>query len=71
MPVGISLSLIDGMHERLVALLHKMPDDAFSRGLSHPENGPMTVDGLLAMYSWHGRHHTAHVTSLRERNKWS
>jgi hypothetical protein len=36
----------------------------------HPENGPMTLDQLLAMYDWHSRHHTAHITNLRSRNNW-
>ena len=70
MPVGVSLTLLDAMHERLAALLHAVPDASFQRVLSHPENGPMTVDSLLSIYSWHGRHHTAHVTSLRERMGW-
>jgi uncharacterized damage-inducible protein DinB len=71
LPVGVSLDLLDRMHERLVYLLRALPDAAFQRTLVHPENGPMTVDSLLVTYEWHGRHHTAHVTALRERSKWS
>ena len=71
MPIDISLTLLDAMHGRLVTLLRSAPDSAFERTLSHPENGPMTVDSLLSVYSWHGRHHTAHVTALRDRMKWS
>ncbi|MDB4915667.1 MAG: DinB-like domain protein [Gemmatimonadetes bacterium] len=71
LPVLVSLDLLDNMHERLVVLLKATPDDAFARTLSHPENGPMTVDALLNVYSWHGRHHTAHVTALRSRMQWS
>jgi hypothetical protein len=36
----------------------------------HPENGPMTLDALLSTYWWHGRHHTAHITALRDRMSW-
>jgi hypothetical protein len=25
---------------------------------------------VLAMYDWHSRHHTAHITSLRARQGW-
>jgi hypothetical protein len=25
---------------------------------------------MLAMYDWHSRHHTAHITSLRARMGW-
>jgi uncharacterized damage-inducible protein DinB len=71
LPIDISLSLLDLMHERLVVVLRSTPDDAFQRSVMHPENGPMTMDNLLSMYSWHGRHHTAHVTALRDRMKWS
>lgn len=71
LPVAPSLQLLEGLHERLVALLRTLPADAFARPLVHPENGPMTVDSLLNVYGWHGRHHTAHVTALRERMQWS
>ncbi len=71
LPVTLSLDLLDRLHERLVFVLRATPDSAFARPLTHPDNGPMTVDALLATYSWHGRHHTAHVTALRERMKWA
>jgi uncharacterized damage-inducible protein DinB len=70
LPVQTSLALLDAMHERLVTLLRATPADAFARTIQHPENGPMSVDSLLAMYSWHGRHHTAHVNGLRDRMGW-
>jgi hypothetical protein len=25
---------------------------------------------VLAMYDWHSRHHTAHITNLRARMAW-
>lgn len=71
LPVDVSLTLLDALHQRLDVLLRGTSDDAFQRTLNHPENGPMTVDALLNLYAWHGKHHTAHVTSLRERMKWS
>ena len=67
----MSLDLLDALHTRLVALLRGTPDDAFARTIAHPENGPMTLDQMLGVYSWHGRHHTAHITALRERMGWS
>ena len=71
LPVVVSLDLLDGVHTRLVALLRATPAAAFSRTIQHPENGPMTLDLMLGVYAWHGRHHTAHITSLRERMGWS
>lgn len=71
MPAGLSVDMLDGMHARLVNLLRSIPEAAFQRMLNHTENGPMSVDALLGMYSWHGRHHVAHVTALRDRMQWS
>ena len=66
-----SLVFIDALHARWVALLKSIPDDDFDRrGFHHPENGRQTLSFALALYSWHGRHHTAHISSLREREGW-
>jgi hypothetical protein len=69
-PIETSLTLLDAVHDRWVRVLEAMSPAEFQRKLNHPENGMMTLDDLLAMYEWHGRHHTAHVTGLRERNNW-
>ena len=69
-PVDTSLSLLEAVHHRWVILLKSMGDGDFARPLIHPENGPMTLDALLSMYAWHGRHHTAHITGLRQRQGW-
>ena len=71
MPISPSLSLLDALHQRLDVLLRATPADQFTRTASHPDNGPMTLDALLNTYAWHGRHHIAHVTALRERMGWS
>jgi len=42
----------------------------FTRRLNHPEHGLMNLDQLLAMYAWHGKHHVAHITRLRQREGW-
>jgi uncharacterized damage-inducible protein DinB len=64
-PIEISLSLLDALHTRWVTLLRALPPEDFARTLNHPDHGPMTLDQLLAMYAWHGRHHVAHVASVR------
>jgi hypothetical protein len=69
-PIETSLGLLDGVHDRWVRIMNAMSPSDFQRKLNHPENGVMTLDDLLAMYEWHGRHHTAHVTNLRQRNGW-
>jgi uncharacterized damage-inducible protein DinB len=69
-PVDVSLALLDALHARWVNLLRSIPDEGWSRTVRHPENGRMRLDYVLGLYAWHGRHHVAHVTSLRERMGW-
>jgi uncharacterized damage-inducible protein DinB len=69
-PVEVSLPVIDGLHKRWVQLLRSFEFGTFSRTVMHPERGPMTLSDLLQLYSWHGRHHTAHITGLRRRMGW-
>lgn len=69
-PVEVSLSLIDGIHARWVACMRALDDAAFARHFLHPEMGPQRLDLSLLRYAWHGRHHVAHVTSLRTRLGW-
>jgi uncharacterized damage-inducible protein DinB len=69
-PVETSLALIDGMHSRWAGLLEAMSEDDFHLGFYHPVMGRQTLTRALAMYSWHGRHHTAHIATLRKRQGW-
>lgn len=69
-PVSLSLTLLDALHERWLVLLRSLEPGQFARTIVHPERGSMTLDDVLAMYEWHSRHHTAHITSLREREGW-
>lgn len=70
-PIETSLVLLDALHERWVVLLRSLEPQDFARLLNHPEHAaPMSLDALLADYAWHGAHHTAHITALRERMGW-
>jgi hypothetical protein len=69
-PIETSLSLLDSVHERFVAILRAMTPADFARELVHPESGRQRLDQMLALYAWHGPHHVAHVTSLRQRQGW-
>ncbi|ARA94345.1 metal-dependent hydrolase [Rhodothermaceae bacterium RA] len=66
-PLEPSLALFDALHARWVGLLEALPPEAFRRTVRHPEQGLLTLDGLLALYAWHGRHHIAHITTARTR----
>ncbi|MFZ1699777.1 MAG: putative metal-dependent hydrolase [Pyrinomonadaceae bacterium] len=70
LPVDVSLKMIDAIHTRWSALLASMTDADFEKQFVHPETGPWKLTGALALYAWHSKHHTAHITSLRERNGW-
>ena len=70
MPVDVSLRMADAIHERWVALLNSMSDADYQKKFIHPETGEWQLEGVLALYAWHGQHHTAHITRLRERNGW-
>ncbi len=69
-PIEVSLTLLDSLHNRWVRLLRSLSPEDWKRTFRHPELGVMTLDKTLATYAWHGRHHAAHITSLRERNGW-
>lgn len=69
-PIEPSLALVDALHQRWVQLLRSITPAQWAKKMIHPESGPMTLDKSLAIYGWHGRHHVAHITSLRERNGW-
>ncbi len=70
LPVDVSLKLLEAIHRRWVVLLESMTDEDFLKTLIHPDSGAWTVEKFLALYAWHSRHHTAHITKLRERNGW-
>lgn len=69
-PVEPSLAMIEGLHQRWVQLLRSLKPEDFRKKFLHPETGPQSLDRVVALYSWHGAHHTAHITSLRARNGW-
>lgn len=69
-PIETSLVLLEAVHERWNLLLRAMSDSDFSRTFRHPEHGVRTLDWMVALYAWHGPHHVAHITGLRNRNGW-
>jgi hypothetical protein len=70
LPVEVSLRMLDAVHERWLMLLEGLAGNEWKRTFLHPEVGLTRLDQLAALYAWHGRHHVAQVTSLRERMGW-
>lgn len=69
-PVEVSLTLLESLHQRWTLLLRHLQPADFARSFRHPELGLVTLDQQLGLYEWHGRHHVAHITSLKERMGW-
>ena len=70
LPIEVSLAMLEAVHGRWVALLESMTEEDFQKGFVHPERGSQKLATSLALYDWHSRHHTAHITGLRARQGW-
>jgi hypothetical protein len=71
LPIEVSLVLVDGVHARWSALNGALQEHDFGRPWTHPEHGrTFTIEWLLQNYGWHSRHHVAHITALRARERW-
>jgi uncharacterized damage-inducible protein DinB len=69
--VGVSLMLLEALHRRWVILMRSIQNGQWARTEVHPEyQKQFRLDELLALYAWHGKHHVAHITSLRDRMGW-
>ncbi len=69
-PPEVSLILLESLHRRWVQLLRSLSAVDWPRTFHHPESGVMSLDTALQYYEWHGRHHIAHITSLRQGMGW-
>ena len=70
-PVNISLTLLFALHKRWVEILKNISRGEFDRTVFHPEHKKeLSLWFLLGLYAWHGKHHVAHVTELRENRGW-
>ena len=67
----LSLDLLESLHARWVVFLKSLNHDDYKRVFVHPESGKeISLERNLALYAWHGKHHIAHITSLRKRRGW-
>jgi hypothetical protein len=70
-PINVSLTLLHALHQRWYELLANMNKADWARTVFHPEQArTLTLWELLQIYSWHSKHHAAHITRLRERMNW-
>ena len=68
--VSTSLDLLQALHARWAQLFASLDEQEWKRGYLHPESGRETLEQVVMVYDWHGRHHTAHVTQLSARMGW-
>lgn len=69
-PVEPSLQLLAGLHERWVMAWESLKVTDWPRTFVHPVRGAVSLDHLASLYAWHGQHHVAQITRLRERQGW-
>jgi uncharacterized damage-inducible protein DinB len=68
--IELSLTLLEALHRRWAVFLHSLTPEQYARAFRHPELGLVTLDATVQLYAWHGRHHLAHINSLRARLGW-
>ncbi|MEO6916677.1 MAG: YfiT family bacillithiol transferase [Chitinophagaceae bacterium] len=70
--INVSITLLHALHERLFVLLESLTPEQWERTIFHPaQNKQVTIWQTLAVYVWHGKHHVAHITGLRNRMNWN
>lgn len=69
-PIEVSLAMLESLHKRWVLLMKSLAPADFARTFRHPEIGLVSLAKNVCLYAWHGRHHVAHIASLRERMGW-
>lgn len=69
-PVEVSLALLEALHVRWLLLMLSLTSKEWKSTFRHPELGPVSLEQNAALYAWHGQHHVAHITGLRERMGW-
>ena len=61
-PVKNSVALLASLHKRWVTFLHSLTVEDLEKGYFHPGMGRVfKLSEAIALYSWHGRHHLAHI----------
>ena len=69
-PVGVSLLMLEALHARWVLLFRGLHADDWAKTFRHPESGDWRLDEFITLYAWHGSHHVAQISALRERSGW-
>jgi DinB superfamily len=69
LPVNISITLLHALHLRLYTAIRDLDTKQWNRLFNYPgKPAPVSIWWLLGMYSWHGKHHVAHILAYRKAN---
>lgn len=61
-PIQASLHIIEGVHQRWVALLKQLDEKELKRTYIHPEyKKEFSIEENMGLYAWHCKHHLAHI----------
>lgn len=70
-PVNVSVTLLHALHTRWYETVKNLNEQGWQKAIYHPEHQKeISLWHMLGMYSWHGKHHVAHITTARENNNW-
>lgn len=69
-PIEPSLQIYESVIARWLLFYESLAPEQWGRKFSNPEWGTLTVEDALRGMAWHSRHHTAHITELRRRERW-
>lgn len=70
-PINVSLTMLYGIHAKMLALFKNMQAADWDKTIYHPANkNTVSLWDMLGTYAWHGKHHVAHINNLRERMGW-
>jgi len=70
-PIASSLAIVEGVHERWGYLLEQLTEEDLKKTFIHPGiNKEFTIKESIGTYAWHGNHHLAHITHLKETKNW-
>ncbi len=71
LPAQLSLGLLAALHQRWVFVLKHLSPADLQRSYFHPESKKeYTLEEAVSLYAWHGNHHLAHITGLKQKNNW-
>ncbi|MNK61906.1 putative metal-dependent hydrolase YfiT [compost metagenome] len=71
MPIQPTLDLLKGLHFRLGYIMRSLSISDLEKTFIHPsDNSENKLKKIIGMYAWHGNHHLAHITTLKNYKNW-